>query len=201
MIRPRPHGRATHLRVLSMRPRASQRAVLSGFRLVLGTPSRSWPPPAQRHEETDDELPRPGLAMPAGSASSEEARRRAEPRHRFTVLSQASDRWRRGVRLHAGERTHGVKGNRRADHATGARGTPQTTNRYLRMRRSTRSVRERGDARLRAAEDQRVHIVRAFVGIHNLQVDEMPDDAELVDDTVCAEHIAGDARDVERLAR
>ena len=62
------------------------------------------------------------------------------------------------------------------------------------------SVRKRRDAGLRAAEDQRVHVVRAFVGVHDLEVDEMPDDAELVDDAVAAEHVARDARDVERLA-
>src|SRR5256885_8802399 len=56
------------------------------------------------------------------------------------------------------------------------------------------------DAGLRAAEDQGVDVVRAFVGIDHLQFDDVADDAELVGDAVAAEHIAGDARNVERLA-
>src|SRR2546429_97547 len=56
------------------------------------------------------------------------------------------------------------------------------------------------DAGLRAPEDQRVDIVRAFVGIDHLQVDDVADDAELVGDAVAAQHIAREARDLERLA-
>src|SRR5207302_4007130 len=56
------------------------------------------------------------------------------------------------------------------------------------------------DAGLRAPEDERVDIVRAFVGIDHLQVDDVADDAELVGDAVAAQHIAREARDLERLA-
>src|ERR1043165_3299401 len=35
---------------------------------------------------------------------------------------------------------------------------------------------ERGDPRLRATQDQRVHVVRAFVGIDRLEVQQVPDD-------------------------
>src|SRR5258707_15702894 len=51
-----------------------------------------------------------------------------------------------------------------------------------------------------APQDQRVDVVRAFVGIDDLEVDEVADDAELVGDAVAAEHVARHARDVERLA-
>ncbi len=43
-------------------------------------------------------------------------------------------------------------------------------------------------------------VVRAFVCIHHLEIDEMARDAELVTDAVAAEHVARRARDVERLA-
>src|SRR6266850_1237653 len=56
------------------------------------------------------------------------------------------------------------------------------------------------DAGLRAAEDQRVDVVRAFVGIDHLEVDDMADDAELVGDAVAAQHVAREARDLQRLA-
>src|SRR6266480_6990083 len=56
------------------------------------------------------------------------------------------------------------------------------------------------DAGLRAAEDQGVDVVRAFVGIDHLQVDDVADDAELVGDAVAAQHIAREARDLQRLA-
>src|SRR5881396_2119288 len=49
------------------------------------------------------------------------------------------------------------------------------------------------DAGLRAAEDQGVDVVRAFVGVDHLEVDEVADDAELVGDAVAAEHVATDA--------
>jgi len=45
-----------------------------------------------------------------------------------------------------------------------------------------------------------VDVVRAFVGIDDLEVDDMADDAELVGDAVAAEHIAREARDLQRLA-
>src|SRR5438045_9117673 len=51
-----------------------------------------------------------------------------------------------------------------------------------------------------AAEDQRMDVVRALVGVHDFEVDEVPDDAELVRDAVAAEHVARHACDVERLA-
>src|SRR3989441_5087824 len=51
-----------------------------------------------------------------------------------------------------------------------------------------------------APEDQGVDVVRAFVGVDHLEVDDMADHAELVRDAVAAEHVARGARDVERLA-
>src|SRR5438552_3475157 len=56
------------------------------------------------------------------------------------------------------------------------------------------------DAGLRAAEDQGVDVVRAFVGIDHLQVDDVADDAELVGDAIAAQHVAREARDLQRLA-
>src|SRR5207248_4268102 len=52
----------------------------------------------------------------------------------------------------------------------------------------------------RTPEDQRVDVVRAFVGVDHLEVDDVADHAELVRDAVAAEHVARGARDVERLA-
>src|SRR6185437_7759758 len=59
---------------------------------------------------------------------------------------------------------------------------------------------ESGDAGLRAAEDQRVDVVRALVGIHGFEVQHVPDHVELVDDAIPAVHVSRDARDIERLA-
>src|SRR5438309_2611326 len=56
------------------------------------------------------------------------------------------------------------------------------------------------DPGLRAAEDQRVDVVRAFVGVDDLEVDDVADDAEFVGDAVAAEHVARGAGDVERLS-
>ena len=49
-------------------------------------------------------------------------------------------------------------------------------------------VREGSDACLGAAEDEGMHVVRALIRIHHLEVDEVTNDAELVDDAVAAEH-------------
>jgi hypothetical protein len=63
-----------------------------------------------------------------------------------------------------------------------------------------RQASEGRDAGLGAAQDQRVDVVRAFIGIHDLQVDHVADDAELVRNAVTAQHVAGDAGHVQRLA-
>src|SRR5512137_19601 len=59
---------------------------------------------------------------------------------------------------------------------------------------------ERLDAGLRAAEDQRVDVVRAFVGVDHLEVQHVARDAVLVADAVAAEHVAREPCDFERLA-
>src|SRR5437773_2635395 len=64
----------------------------------------------------------------------------------------------------------------------------------------TISSAERLDSGDRTPEDQGVDVVRAFVGVDHLEVDDMADDAELVRDAVAAEHVARGARDVECLA-
>src|SRR5258708_25016605 len=65
---------------------------------------------------------------------------------------------------------------------------------------SLNQMSEGRDPRLRAPEDQGVDVVRAFVCVHRLEVHAVADDVVLVRDAVCAVHVAGDARDVERLA-
>src|SRR2546423_520859 len=62
------------------------------------------------------------------------------------------------------------------------------------------SVVEGLDSGLRAAEDQRVDVVGAFVGVHHLQVHHVADDAELIRDAIATEHVASGARDIECLA-
>src|SRR6218665_3867319 len=56
------------------------------------------------------------------------------------------------------------------------------------------------DAGLGAAQDQRVHIMRAFVGVDHLQVHDMADHAVFVTDAVAAMHVARHAGDVQGLA-
>ncbi len=56
------------------------------------------------------------------------------------------------------------------------------------------------DAGLRATENQRMNVVRALVGIDRFEVHYMADHMELVGDAVAAVHVAGRARDIQRLA-
>ena len=53
---------------------------------------------------------------------------------------------------------------------------------------------------MRAAQDQRVDVVRAFVGVDHFEVHQVARHAELVADAVAAHHVARQAGDVERLA-
>src|SRR6185312_11271923 len=59
---------------------------------------------------------------------------------------------------------------------------------------------ERLDAGLGAAEDERVDVVRALVGVHGLEVLRHADDVILLGDAVAAVHVACRPGDVERLA-
>ena len=45
-----------------------------------------------------------------------------------------------------------------------------------------------------------MHVVRAFVSVHRLQVHDVADDMILIHDAIAAVHVAGDAGDVQRLA-
>src|SRR5687767_12103312 len=62
------------------------------------------------------------------------------------------------------------------------------------------SLAEGLDAGLRPPQDQGMDVVRALVRVHHLEVDQMADHAELVRDAVAAEHVAREARDLQRLA-
>ena len=55
-----------------------------------------------------------------------------------------------------------------------------------------------GDPRDPLAEDQRVDVVGALVGLHGLEVHHVAADRVLVGDAVRAEHVARHARDLER---
>src|SRR5690606_28215482 len=59
---------------------------------------------------------------------------------------------------------------------------------------------ERLQACLRATQDQSMDVVGAFIGVHDFQVDQVAGYAELVRNTVAAQHVAGQAGDVQRLA-
>src|SRR5207253_11203841 len=63
-----------------------------------------------------------------------------------------------------------------------------------------RAPSERGDARLRTPQDQRMHVVRALIGVHHLEIHQVTRDAELVADSVAAQHVARQAGDVQCLA-
>src|SRR3989344_5478111 len=62
------------------------------------------------------------------------------------------------------------------------------------------SVRERINPSLRTAQNQRVHIVRAFVGVHHFQIHQVAGHTKLVADAVAAHHVARQAGNVQRLA-
>src|SRR5205085_368535 len=63
-----------------------------------------------------------------------------------------------------------------------------------------RRLEKRLDAGLCAAEDQRMDVVRALVGIDGFEVRQHAHYVELVGDAVAAVHVARKPRDVERLA-
>src|SRR5690606_14641677 len=56
------------------------------------------------------------------------------------------------------------------------------------------------NSRLRPAEDQRMHVMRALIGVDGLQVLRVAHDVVLDLDAVAAMHVAGLPGDVERLA-
>src|SRR5258706_1551121 len=58
------------------------------------------------------------------------------------------------------------------------------------------SVGESGNARLRAPEDQRMHIVRGFVSVDGLEVHHVAVDLEFIRDAVAAGHVARDPPDL-----
>src|SRR5947208_9854352 len=66
--------------------------------------------------------------------------------------------------------------------------------------RGNRSARKGLNPRLRPPEYQGVYIVRALVGVHHLEVYHVAHHAELVRDAVAAQHVAREARDLQRLA-
>src|SRR5213079_1257927 len=63
-----------------------------------------------------------------------------------------------------------------------------------------RSARKGLNPGLRPPQYQGVDIVRALVGVDHLEVDHVAHDAELVRDAVAAQHVAREARDLQRLA-
>src|ERR1019366_8576097 len=64
----------------------------------------------------------------------------------------------------------------------------------------TNGLTERLYSGLSAPEDQGMNILSPLVGIHDLEIDQMPDHAKFVGDAVAAQHIARHARDFQRLA-
>src|SRR5487761_2423531 len=81
-----------------------------------------------------------------------------------------------------------------------AAGPVSASRQPLRGAASSAASVERGDAGDGTAEDQRMHVVRALVGVDDLEVDQVACHAELVADAVAAEHVARHAGDVQRLA-
>src|SRR4051812_32135603 len=69
-----------------------------------------------------------------------------------------------------------------------------------RRRNAAASGREGLNIGLRPPEDERVDIVRALVGIDGFEVEDVADDVEFIVHAVAAMHVAGDARDIQRLA-
>src|ERR1051326_1040018 len=69
-----------------------------------------------------------------------------------------------------------------------------------RMMTSTVNSKKCLDPRLRAAEYQRVDVVRPFVSVDGFQIAQHAHDMEFFADAVAAVDIAGEPRDVERFA-
>src|SRR3712207_7520847 len=72
---------------------------------------------------------------------------------------------------------------------------------YTTLFRSNPPSVERVNSRLRTAQNQRVDVVRALVGIDRLEVRHDPHDMEFIGDAVAAMHVASDARNIEGLDR
>jgi|GEM_PF-102766 len=59
---------------------------------------------------------------------------------------------------------------------------------------------KRLDAGLRPAQNEGMDVMGALVGVHDLQIDHVPRDPELIVNAIAPEHVARLARDIERLA-
>jgi hypothetical protein len=57
-------------------------------------------------------------------------------------------------------------------------------------------LKKRLDARLRPPEDQRMHIVGAFIGIDRLEIEHVPDDVKLIRYAIGAVHVARRSRNL-----
>ena len=54
------------------------------------------------------------------------------------------------------------------------------------------------NARLRPAQDERVDVAGAFIGVDRFQVHDVADDVEFIGDAVATVHVARHAGDIER---
>src|SRR6218665_1909925 len=82
----------------------------------------------------------------------------------------------------------------------GAKGSPRRSSPGRVDALSSPSVRKGGDAGDGASQDQRMHVMRAFVGVDHFQVHQVARQAEFVADAVASHHVARQAGDVQRLA-
>src|SRR5262249_54865321 len=83
---------------------------------------------------------------------------------------------------------------------TGSSAFADDDRREIRRQWQTRHLRKRLNAGDGTTEDQRVHVVRAFIGVHGLQVRGMAHHVILDLDAVAAVHVARHAGNIERLA-
>jgi len=62
------------------------------------------------------------------------------------------------------------------------------------------SIGKRRNARLCAAQNERVNVMCALVGVHHFEVDQMTRHTKLIADAVAAHHVACHARNVQSFA-
>src|ERR1700679_1113421 len=70
----------------------------------------------------------------------------------------------------------------------------------IRQARSAERLEEGLYPGLRSAENQGMNVVRAFIGVHHLEIHDVPNDAIFIGDAVAAQHVARKARNLQRLA-
>jgi hypothetical protein len=104
------------------------------------------------------------------------------------------------IPLREGAAHGGAIAQRAAPARTAGAADPATASLHPAARAAPDSARRTPECRICAAEDERVDVVRALIGVHGFQIRDVTHHVIFFGDAVAAMHVAGDPGDVERLA-